>query len=239
MRAIQSEQMFNHISEQAKKQGLIVNSKKTAIITISGARSYQARTHIYDNEGTRIDSTENLKILGFIFNNNATVNDQVEALIRKTNMRTWTLRELANSGFTETERLKVYTTMIRPVLEYSNVIYHSMLTQELEEKLENVQARALKNIYGHVYSKRQVLQMSGLQTLKERREAACLKFANKMVLNPRFAGWFPKRRLRGRQSDREAYVEYPARTDRRRDSPLFYYRRLMNTDRINYDVREL
>lgn len=103
-------------------------------------------------------------------------------------MRTWTLHEQANSGFTEAERLKVYTKMIRPVLEYSSVIYHSMLTQELEEKLENVQTRALKNIYGHVYSKRQVLQMSGLATLKERRESACLKFANKMVLNPRFAG---------------------------------------------------
>lgn len=115
-RAVQSERLFNFISSQAKLQGLQVNSKKTALLTISGARSYEARAHIYDTERNRIDSGKKLKILGFVFNNAGTVHDQVESLVRKVNTRTWTLRELANSGFSEQERLRVYITMIRPVL---------------------------------------------------------------------------------------------------------------------------
>ena len=237
VRASQSEVMFNHISRQAKEKGLLVNSKKTSLLAVSGARSYLAKAHIYDSDNTRIDSEETLKILGFVFNNNGTVNDQVESLVKKVNQRTWTLRELAKCGFSEQERVKVYVTMIRPILEYSSVVYSSMLTQDLDEKIEKVQIRALKNIYGHIYSRRQVLEMSGLETLRERREKACLKFANKMVNNPRFAGWFPKRRARGRTGASESFVEYPARTDRRRDSPLFYFRRLLNTQRVEYDVR--
>ena len=208
-------------------------------MAISGARSYQAKTHIYDVNRTRIDSSTNLKALGFIFNDSATVKPQVDALISKINTRTWTLRELANAGFTEKERLEVYKTMLRPIIEYSSVVYGPMLTQEQEDELERVQTRALKNIYGHVYSKRQLLEISGLESLGDRREKASLKFAQKLANNPRFSGWFPKKRSSSRQQIREEYVEYPARTDRRRNSPLFYYRRLLNNNRINYDVRNM
>ena len=149
-------------------------------------------------------------------------------LISKVNTRTWTLRELANSGFSESERLEVYKTMIRPIIEYSSVIYNSMITQEQEEELERVQTRAQKNVYGHVYSKRQLMQMSELETLKERRDKACLKFAQKLASNAKFAGWFPQRKAGSRQRQEEEYVEYPARTDRRKNSPLYHFRRILN-----------
>ena len=192
VRAMQSEQMFNHILQAATAQGLQVNSKKTSLLAISGARGYRAATHIYDTTKTRIDSEGKPKVLGFLFDEEATVSEQVESLIRKINIRIWTLRELAGSGFNEKERLQVYTTMLRPIIEYSSVVYNSMLTAEQEEELERVQTRALKSIYGHVYSGTKLLEMSGLRTLKERREAASLKFAIKTSENPRFAGWFPK-----------------------------------------------
>ena len=241
VRARQSEEMFKYISQAAGEQGLQVNSKKTALLAISGARSYTARTHIYDAQDNRIDSSSTLKTLGFTFNSSATVSDQIEILVNKMSMRTWTLRELANGGFTEKERLEVYKTMIRPIVEYSSVVYNSMLTKEQEKAIENVQTRALKSIYGYVYTKAQVLQMSGLETLAERRERACHKFAVKLANNPRFAGWFPKRKTRARTGgdQNQEYVEYQARTDRRKNSPLFYYRRLLNNNRVNYDVRQM
>ena len=239
MRAEQSEKLFKHIANRAEHQGLQVNGKKMTLLAISGARSYQARAHIYDQNQERVDSVANLKTLGFIFNETGTVKDQIQTLIDKVNTRTWTLRELANGGFTEAERLEVYKTMIRPIIEYSSVVYNSMLTQEQEEDLEKVQTRALKNIYGHVYSRRQLYQMSGIETLKERRDRACLKFAQKLANNPRFACWLPRKRAGSRQQQTEEYVEYPARTDRRKNSPLFHFRRLLNTNRVQYDVRRM
>ena len=85
VRAMQSEQLFNHISKAATEQGLQVNSKKTTLLAMSSARAYRAQAHIYDAEKNRIDSTHELKALGFIFNDTATVANQVEALISKTN----------------------------------------------------------------------------------------------------------------------------------------------------------
>ena len=118
IRAMQSENFFNHISAAAVQQGLQVNTKKTALLAISGTRSYTAKTHIYDSNNNRVDSAATLKIFGFVFNDSATVSDQIGALI-KVNKRTWILRELAKSGFTEKELLEVYKTMLRPILEYS------------------------------------------------------------------------------------------------------------------------
>ena len=236
VRAVESERLFQHIARAAERQGLQVNTKKTALLAISGARSYKAKTHIYDQNNCRIDSVQSLKILGFIFNDQGTVSHQISSLTKKFIMRVWTLRKLANCGFSEEERLQVYKTMLRPVLEYSSVIYHPMLSEEQENHLEKLQTRALKNIYGHIYSARQLLEISKLDTLAQRRQKACEKFANKLASSERFSNWLPKKGTRSRNKSYEQYIEYPARTDRRRNSPLFYIRRLLNTNRVNYDI---
>ena len=235
-RGVQSEAMFRHISTRAEKQGLLVNTKKTAVLAISGARSYKANVYIGDHQGNRIESQDKLKTLGFVFNSRGDVADQVELLKNKFRSRLWTLRELRRHEFSEAELLKVYSTMIRPVVEYSAVIYHSMLSAEQTNELEKLQASALKNIYGHVYSYNRLLQLSGIQTLAERRRIACLKFATKTAANPRFSSWFPMRRTSRRRGNILEYAEKNARTDRRMNSPLYFYRRILN-DRVNYDVR--
>ena len=142
-----------------------------------------------------------MKTLGFIFNSNGDVSDQIDSLQAKFRSRIWTLRELKRHDFSEKDLLKVYTTMIRPVVEYSLVVYHSMLTSQQSINLEKLQARALKNVYGHIYSYRKLLELSNLETLEQRREQACLKFATKSANNPRFASWFPKRRIGGRRGN--------------------------------------
>ena len=54
----------------------------------------------------------------------------------------------------------------------------------------------------------------------------CDNFATKAAANPRF-DWFPLRTGRsGRHG--ETYKEFPARTDRLFNSPLFYFRRRLN-----------
>ena len=127
--------------------------------------------------------------------------------------------------------------MIRPVVEYTAVIYHPMLTAEQSHELEKLQSRALKNIYGHIYSYRKLLELSNQPTLQEQRKNACLKFAMKTANNPRFSSWFPMRRTSKRRGDQLEYAEKNARTDRRMNSPLFYFRRILN-NRVNYDIRK-
>ena len=50
---------------------------------LSDANSYEARAHIYDLNGSRIDSVHTLKALGFIFNSRADVSDQIDTLCKR------------------------------------------------------------------------------------------------------------------------------------------------------------
>ena len=236
-RVVRSERMFKHIAARAHRKGLRVNGAKTNLLPISASNSYDARAHFYDAENTRIESTNELKALGFVFNGKGDVSTQVGRLCRKFRQKVWTLRHLRRNGFNETELLKVYKSHIRPTIEYSAPIYHPMLTGDQTTKIERLQYFALKNIYGFVYSHANLIEMSGLKTLQQRREEMTLKFAQKTSTNQRFKHWFPERRTGRRGRERTEFLEMPARTDRRRNSPIYYYRRILNTHRVDYDVR--
>ena len=89
-------------------------------------------------------------------------------------------------------RLKiVYTASIRSVLEYSSVVYHSQINQYQVNLLERVQKRCLRAIFGYELDYPQLLKLSGLETLQDRRQTAFEKFAQKTSKNPRY--WFPLR----------------------------------------------
>lgn len=44
--------------------------------------------------------------------------------------------------------IEIYKTLVRPCFDYSCVVYHSLLTKNLSEKLEKQQRIILKMIYG-------------------------------------------------------------------------------------------
>lgn len=147
-RALESEKLFNHISERALQKGLKVNASKTNLLVVSASRSYEARAHFYDKEGTRIDSSKTLKALGFTFNSKGDVSTQIANLCTQFRQKVWALRHLRKAGFTEPELIEVYKTYIRPTIEYSAPIYESMLTQEQVTQVERLQYFALRNIFG-------------------------------------------------------------------------------------------
>ena len=131
------------------------------------------------------------------------------------------------AGFNAEELATVYKTITLPVLDYCAVVYHPMLTNEQDQAVERLQAKALKNIYGYKDSYATMRERAGVTTHRARRIALCDKFPHKAAANPRF-DWFPLHTGRsGRHA--ETYREFPARTDRLFNSPLYYYyRRRLN-----------
>ena len=124
---------------------------------------------------------------------------------------------------------RVYQIMLRPLLEYCHVIYNSMLSKEQSEKLESLQKRALKIVYGFGFTYEDLLTKAGMQKLQERREDACLKFAKKLSSSDRFRSYFPLNdQCRQVTRNKKTYIEEYARTSRLYDSPLFYFRRILN-----------
>ena len=59
--------------------------------------------------------------------------------------------------------------MLRPVVDYGCVVYHSSLMDAQDELLERLQNHALKTIYGPGISAKKMRELSGLPTLRERR----------------------------------------------------------------------
>ena len=84
-------------------------------------------------------------------------------------------------------------------------------------------------IFGWNYSYRSVLEYYELKTLKEQREEAVLKFAQKTVENPRFKDWFKKNPPRKHNTRRNLiYQMSQLKTERDRKNPLNYMRELLN-----------
>ena len=157
------------------------------------------------------------------------MNEHVKWIKKSIRRRLWTLRNLKKSGFSEHELVRVYKTIIRPVADYGAVVYHSSLTDEQDEELDRLQAAALKCIYGPKISARKMCEMAEITTLRQRREELCLKFAQKCVKDRRMEHFFPLKNSRssGRLKG-DKYLETKARCDRLKNSPVFYFRRILN-----------
>ena len=111
------------------------------------------------------------------------------------------------------------------------MVYHPVLTDEQDQKVERLQAAALRCIYGYDLSYKRMRELGDVTTLRERRIKASDRFANKWFGNTRFSARFTARTTgRSGRSSRagEQYAEDYARCNRLRDSPLFFMRRRVN-----------
>ena len=186
---------------------MVVNSKKTAMVCMSGATDYTAEAFILDSEQTKIGCSNKIKALGLHFSNRLDMEEQVLHVIKAMRARYWTLRNLKFNGFNEEELVHVYKTMIRPIAEYACTVYHSSLTDDQDERLECLQDHALKCIFGPGKSARKMRGLSGLTTLRERREEIVRKFAIKCSSDPAFEHWFPRRNTGRVTRSKETYLE--------------------------------
>ena len=82
---------------------------------------------------------------------------------------------------------QIYMLQIRSKLDQSAVVWHSSLTNKNRRDLERVQKSAVKVILGQRYtSYDEGLKSLRLQSLEERREAMCLKFAKQSLKIDKF-----------------------------------------------------
>ena len=156
----------------------------------------------------------------------------IRELRKKYGARAWILRHLHQVGIPTNKLVQIYCSLVRPVLEYPAVAFHSGLTGESSDKLERLQSASLRTIFGHKKLYAKCLEKSGLTTLKDRREALLSSFTRKAAASERFStAWFPinppptypLRRQRKFEQDH-------ATRDRLIHSPIFRMRQILNED---------
>ena len=75
--------------------------------------------------------------------------------------------------------MRIYVSVIRPVVEYACPVWHSSLPQYLSDLVETVHKRSLKTIYpGYTYD--EIILMTKLHTLVERRNDICKRHDHKL-----------------------------------------------------------
>ena len=91
----------------------------------------------------------------------------------------FTIYQLNRAGIRQCDLLRVYVSVIRPVLEYACPVWHTSLPMYLSDNIETIQKRCLRTIFpGHSYD--EARSISNLPTLFERRTKLCQSYFRKM-----------------------------------------------------------
>ena len=113
------------------------------------------------------------------------------------------------------------------MVEYCCVVWHSSITEEECTDIERVQKTALRIILGDTYTDyRSALELTGLDSLRDRRTQLSLTFAKKCVKNN--DDLFPINFKTVNTRPHEKYFVTPARTERLAKSTVPYLQRLLN-----------
>ena len=227
------ERLFENISERADEIKMRVNQDKTQVLCIHASIhdnvTCYIRPLVKGNRKETVSGTS-LKIVGFSFDGNPSVNFHVRLMCLKFRSKLWSLRQLKRSGMGQLDLLCVYKSVLRPVIEFACVTYGPMLTREMSEEIEKLQLRVMKIIYGVTVSYGTVLRETELETLEARRWERIRKFAIKAQKNEKYsAKWFPKARDHQYNTRRpKTFLEETSKTQRLYRSPIFTMRRILN-----------
>ena len=121
-------------------------------------------------------------ILGIHLSSDLRWNLHIEHTVTKASKRLYFLRVLKRSGVDQSSLIKIYTTCLRPVLEYGCQIWNYNSPDYLKEKIEKIQRRALRIICPHL-SYNKALIINNIPLLSQRRNDLC-KSHFKKLLNP-------------------------------------------------------
>ena len=127
-------------------------------------------------DGSLVETVEYAKLLRITLSSDLTWNRHVECIVKKKGcQRVYMLFQLKRADISQLDMVRVYTSVVRPVLEYACPVWHINLPKYLSDSIELIQSRALKSTFpGKSYN--DILNGIGLRTLRERREVLCMKY---------------------------------------------------------------
>ena len=148
-----------------------INAAKTKQMVISFSKTPPAVPNIIVNNEV-IERVSNITLLGIRLNEQLTWHDHVEYMYKKANKRFFFLSQLKRTKLSSKEIVKVYLTLIRPVLEYACQAWHGGLNDNQTQLLESLQQRVMKMVYPSL-TYDQAMITANIPSLYDRRETMC------------------------------------------------------------------
>ena len=157
------------------------------------SRSKEKFTTRLKINGENLERISAIQLLGVWIAEDLSWDKNCRDICKRAYSRLSLITKLKYVGVCVDDLLDIYKLFIRSITEYCSVLFHSSLTQQQSNKLEAIQKTCLKVIYGETYTDYETaLQMSGLQTLSERRLTRCLDFSLKCLNHEKMSKKFPK-----------------------------------------------
>ncbi len=91
----------------------------------------------------------------------------------------YVLYQLKRAGVGQSDLLRVYLSVIRPVVEYACPVCHTNLPLYLSDTIETVQKRAFRTIYPGI-SNSDAMEVANIPTLHQRRVNLCKDYFNRL-----------------------------------------------------------
>ena len=89
-------------------------------------------------DGTIIERVLHAKVLGVTISANLCWNVHVENIVSKASKRMYMLYQVKRAGSEQKDLLKIYLSVIRPVLEYACPVWHPHLPKYLSDSIEHI-----------------------------------------------------------------------------------------------------
>ena len=219
---------------------MIISEKKTKMMLFNFTDKYQFTTRLNLN-GSNIQAVDQMKILGTVVNTNLSWDDNCQELIRKVNARMQLLRGVQSFGASKEEMVHLWIIFCRSVLEQSCVVWHSSLTQENIDNLERTQKTFTKLVLKENYTTyEESLMKLNLDSLSQRRQILCLKFAKAGIKHDKLSDLLPMKNkehdMHIRQS--EKYEVNFANTERLKTGSVIMMQKYLNEDNVQNKKRK-
>ena len=229
---LKSQADLNVINEWTKNQKMALNIKKTKNMIFNFTKKYQFTTSLSVNDED-IELVKETKLLGTIITEDLKWDKNTKEIVKKSYQRMQLLNTTASFTSNIPDLKAVYLTYIRSILEQSAVVWHSSLTSKNRKSLERVQKAAVRVILKHKYTTyRAGLKYLNMQTLEQRREVLCLRFAKRCLKTEKVKNMFP-RKISGHKMKKrrmKKFKENKVKTKRYEKSAIPYMQRLLNKD---------
>ena len=159
------------LSQWSSRNYMVINHNKTKEI-LFGSINYSNPPPPLNIDGHSVERVNTFKLLGIYISGDFRWDAQIDALCQKVNTKLYFLKQLKRAGLSPNDLLCFYSTAIRPVLEYACVVWHHGLTKTQSDRLEALQKRAVRIIWGDIIKGmpyQLALSLCHLDSLYERR----------------------------------------------------------------------
>ena len=174
----------NHVEQWSCNNDMRINTTETKEMVICfrrGRTFVDYLPYIYMN-GNYTERVYQAKLLGVTVSSDLSWNAHVDEIISKARKRVYMIYHVKRAGINQNQLIRIYVSVIRPVVQYSCPLWYTNLPKYLSDNIEIIQKRCLKTIFPS-YQYENILQMINLPTLHRRRDERCRVYFAKMKSN--------------------------------------------------------